>query len=75
MTRLERNEKVRFENKAKLAANALLVRKPLVSQTMSPIAPECHCWLGFGDRRECPNMCTGRGCGYSQVKDIAWGYE
>jgi hypothetical protein len=25
-----------------------------------------HCWLGFSDRRECPNMCAGRLCGYAR---------
>jgi hypothetical protein len=29
-------------------------------------ADERHCWLGFGDRRECPNMCAGRLCGYAK---------
>jgi hypothetical protein len=24
------------------------------------------CWLGFVDRRECPNMCAGCLCGYAK---------
>lgn len=31
-----------------------------------PSQDERHCRLGFGDRRECPKMCTGRLCGYAK---------
>jgi hypothetical protein len=27
---------------------------------------ERYCWLGFGERSKCPNMCTGRLCGYAK---------
>jgi hypothetical protein len=64
MTRLERNEKTRAENKAKLAAYAQMARQPLITQVMAPI--ERRCWLGFGDRVKCPNMCAGRLCGYAK---------
>jgi hypothetical protein len=37
-------------------------------QTMlaNPDDDDRRCWLGFGDRAKCPNMCTGRLCGYAK---------
>jgi hypothetical protein len=41
-------------------ANALKAQQPA-----KPI-DDRYCWLGFSDRRECPNMCAGRLCGYAK---------
>jgi hypothetical protein len=34
-------------------------------EVIAKIDPDRRCWLGFSDRRECPNMCTGL-CGYAK---------